>query len=110
MGTKKYPRTSAEEKKKKKKKEQKLQSGKEKVKEKLAKPEKLKILLHMDHGKEYDLSKPIADQEEEEEEGEVGEEVPELPPSKKRKGGVLEASETKKARVNSDLEEGEIEE
>lgn len=104
LGTKKYPRTSAEEKKK-------SQDGKEKKEEKeKAKPEKPKILLHMEHGKAYDLSKPIADQEAEADEGEVGEAVPRMSPSKKRKSTVLEASETKRARVDSDLEEGEIEE
>ncbi|OAL06566.1 hypothetical protein IQ06DRAFT_208658 [Phaeosphaeriaceae sp. SRC1lsM3a] len=95
LGTKKYPRTSAEKKEK----------VKEKKDEKKKEPEKTKILLHMDHGKTYDLSKPIADQE-----SEVREAEPEPAPSKKRKCGVLEASETKRARVDSDLEDGEIEE
>ncbi|KAH7401808.1 hypothetical protein DE146DRAFT_780020 [Phaeosphaeria sp. MPI-PUGE-AT-0046c] len=97
LGTKKYYRTSAQKK------------GKGKAKEKKAKPEKTKNLRRMDHGKTYDLSKSIANQDQGVE-GEVSKAKPEPAPSKKRKGTVLEASEPKRARVGSDLEEGEIEE
>lgn len=110
LGTRKYPRTSAEKNVKGKGKEKVKEKVKEKKDEKKKEPEKTKILLHMDHGKTYDLSKPIADQESEGVEDEVREAEPEPAPSKKRKGGVLEASETKRARVDSDLEDGEIEE
>jgi hypothetical protein len=73
---------------------------------------KTPFLLHMQNGKVYDLEKPLAEQDSEEEEEEEEEESEPEPPvvSRKRKGGEMEMSVAKKARVQGEIEEGEVDE
>jgi len=69
---------------------------------------KTPFLLHMQNGKVYDLEKPLAEQDSKEE-GESEEDEPPVV-SRKRKGDEMEMSVAKKARVESELEEGEVDE
>lgn len=71
-------------------------------------PEKMPFLLHVETGRKYDMSKPLADQDSDGG-GSEQEPEPELPvvSKKKRKGGDMEGPMAKKARTD-DLEEGEI--
>jgi hypothetical protein len=72
--------------------------------EKKKEAEKAPFLLHMQNGKVYNTERPLAEQDSDSDESE-----PEpLVASKKRRGGDMEMSVAKKARV--ELEEGEIEE
>lgn len=66
---------------------------------------KAPFLLHMQNGKVYDLEKPLAEQDSDEEDEDE-------PPvvSRKRKGDEMEMLVAKRARAESELEDGEVDE
>ncbi|EAT88680.1 hypothetical protein HBH56_065010 [Parastagonospora nodorum] len=71
---------------------------------------KTPFLLHMQNGKVYDLEKPLAEQDSEEEDSESESESEPPVVSRKCKGAEMDMSVAKKARVEGEMEEGEVDE